>query len=245
MQQEEKPFNPQRRTAIITWILTAVFTFGIFAPSIFGMDGFNGGFAISFVSIAAAITSFIVAIMYQGRANTLDRIFSGGNLLAHWKYDPVEWQNYAEKEYVRARQEKWGLFKLVAIISAVVGIGFVIFAPDGGWIVLGVLGGVLLLIVFVIIATTRYDYMINKKYVGEAYITTDGIYLNRQLHMFQGWGARLDGIGYDEKDKFLSFVYSMPSRTGRNDYNLRVPVPSGKEKEAEKVLASFQKERNI
>jgi hypothetical protein len=245
MQEEEKPFNPQRRTAVIAWLLTAVFTFGIFAPSIFGMDGFDGGFALAAFSLIAAITTLIVSIMYQGRASALDRILSSKDLLAHWKYDPVEWQDYAEKEYVRAKQDKWNMFKLVAIISAVVGIGFVIFARDSGWIVLCVLGGVLLLIVFVIITTTRYDYMINRKYVGEAYITADGIYLNRQLHMFRGWGARLDSIGYDEKDKFLSFVYSVPSRTGRNDYNLRVPVPSGKEKEAEKVLASFQKERNI
>jgi hypothetical protein len=245
MQEEEKPFNPQRRTAIIWWIATVFFIFAIFAPSIFGMDGMNGGFAISFVSIAAAITSLIVAIMYQGRAGTLDRIFNSKGLLAHWKYDPVEWQDYAEKEYVRAKEDKWNLFKVVAVISAVVGIGFAIFVPDAGWIVLCVLGGVLLLIVFVIITTTRYDYMINRKYVGEAYITAEGIYLNRQLHMFRGWGARLDSIGYDEKDKFLSFVYSVPSRTGRNDYNLRVPVPLGKEKEAERVLESFQKDREM
>jgi hypothetical protein len=241
MQEEEKPFNPQRRTAIIAWILTAVFTFGIFAPSIFGMDGFDGGFALATFSLVAAITTLIVAIMYQGRAGALDRILSSKNLLAHWKYDPVEWQDYAEKEYVRAKKDKWNLFKLVAIISAVVGIGFAIFVPDSGWIVLCALGGVLLLIVFVIITTTRYDYMINRKYVGEAYITADGIYLNRQLHMFRGWGAKLDSIGYDEKDKLLSFVYSVPSRTGRNDYNLRVPVPLGKEKEAAQVLESFQK----
>jgi hypothetical protein len=236
------PYNPQRRTAIICWILTALFVFAIFAPSIFGMDGFNGGFAISFISIVAAITSLIVAIMYQGRAGALDRIFRGESLLAHWKYDPVEWQAYAEKEYVRAKQEKWKLFLLVAVISIVVGIGFTIFHPDGALVTLCVIAGLLLLIVFVILTTTRYDYSMNKKYLGEAYITPDGVYLNRQLHLFRGWGASLDDVSYNEEDKFLAFQYSTPNRTGRSDYTLRVPVPLGKESEAHRVLASFQQQ---
>jgi hypothetical protein len=245
MTNEKKPYNPQRRTAVICWILTALFIFAIFAPSIFGMDGFNGGFAISFISIVAAITTLIVAIMYQGRAGALGRIFKGENLLAHWKYDPVEWQSYAEKEYATAKREKWNLFLLVAVICLIVGIGFTIFHPDGGWVVLCVLGGLLLLIIFVIVTTTRYDYWMNKKYLGEAYIARDGVYLNRQLHLFRGWGASLDDVSYNEEEKFLAFQYSTPNNTGRADYTLRVPVPAGKEQEARRILAGFQKEGDI
>jgi len=239
------PYNPQRRTAIICWILTALFFFAIFAPSIFGMDGMNGGFAISFLSLVAAITTLIVAIMYQGRAGALDRILKGENRLAHWKYDPVEWRAYAEKEYVTEKRDKRNLFYLVAAISLVVGVGFTIAHPDVGWVVLGVLGGVLVFIAILVLFTTRYDYWMNKKYLGEAYITPDGVYLNRQLHLWRGWGASLDAFSYNEEDKFLAFQYSTPNRTGRADYTLRVPVPSGKEQEARQILASFQKEGNI
>jgi len=239
------PYNPQRRTAIICWILTALFVFAIFAPSIFGMDGPNGGFAISFLSLVAAITTLIVAIMYQGRASALGRIFKGENLLAHWKYDPVEWQAYAEKEYVTEKRDKRNLFYLVAVISLVVGVGFTIAHPDVGWVVLGLLGGVLVFIAILVLFSTRYNYWMNKKYLGEAYITTDGVYLNRQLHLWRGWGASLDAFSYNEEDKFLAFQYSTPNRTGRADYTVRVPVPAGKEQEACRVLASFQKEGNI
>ena len=238
-------YNPQRRTAIICWILTALFVFAIFAPSIFGMDGPNGGFAISFLSLVAAITTLIVAIMYQGRASALGRIFKGENLLAHWKYDPVEWQAYAEKEYVAEKRDKRNLFYLVAVISLVVGVGFTIAHPDVGWVVLGVLGGVLVFIAILVLFTTRYNYWMNKKYLGEAYITPDGVYLNRQLHLWRGWGASLDAFSYNEEDKFLAFQYSTPNRTGRADYTVRVPVPVGKEQEARQILASFQKEGNI
>lgn len=222
-----------------------MFVFAIFAPSIFGMDGMNGGFAISFLSLVAAITTLIVAIMYQGRASALDRIFKGENLLAHWKYDPVEWQDYAEKEYVTEKREKHNLFYLVAVISLVVGVGFTIAHPDVGWVVLGVLGGVLVFIAILVLFSTRYNYWINKKYLGEAYITPDGVYLNRQLHLWRGWGARLEDVSFSEDEKFLAFQYSTPNRNGRSDYTLRVSVPAGKEQEARQILASFQKEGNI
>jgi predicted nucleic acid-binding Zn ribbon protein len=242
---DEMPFNPQRRTAIICWIVTALLIFAIFAPSIFGMDGFNGGYAISFISLVAAITSLVVAVMYQGRARALDRILNGETLLAHWKYDPAEWQGYAEKEYKRQRTDKRNLFYLVAVISLVVGVIFTITHRDGGWVVLEVLGGLLVLILIVIELTTRYDYMMNRKYVGEAYISPDGVYLNRMLHLFRGWGASLDDVSYDEVEKFLAFCYSTPNRTGRADYTVRVPVPDGKEDEARRVIASFQTQNNI
>ena len=206
------------------------------------MDGPNGGFAISFISLVAAITMLVVSIMYQGRARSLDRILSGEKRLAHWKYDPAEWQSFAEKEYAREKRDKLNLFFLVAAICLVVGVGFSIAHPDGALVVLGVLGSLLVLIAFVAFTTTRYNYWMNKKYLGEAYIAPDGVYLNRQLHLFRGWGARLESVSYDEGEKFITFQYSTPNRNGRADYTLRVPVPTGKEEEASRVLASFQKE---
>jgi hypothetical protein len=239
------PFNPQRRTAMVSWILTVLFIFGIFAPSIFGMDNFNGGFALSFFCIVAAITTFIVAIMYQGRAGALDRILKGEKRLAHWKYDPAVWRDYAEKEFVREKKEKRGLFLMVAVISLVVGVIFTIIHPDAGMAIIGILLVLVLLIAFVAFSTTRYNYWMNRRYVGEAYITPDGVYLNRMLHLWKGWGASLDDVSYNEAERYLAFEYSTPSRTGRADYTVRVPVPQGKEDEARLVLAQFQKGGNI
>jgi hypothetical protein len=236
------PYNPQRRTAVICWIITALFVFAFFAPFIFGIDGMDGGFAISFISLIAAITSLVIAIMYQGRAGALDRILKGEKRLAYWKYDPVEWQSFADKEYAREKRDKRNLFYLVAAISLIVGVGFSIAHPDSGFVVLFILGGMLIFIAILVIFTTRYDYWMNKKYLGEAFITPDGVYLNRQLHMWRGWGASLDGVFYNEEEKFLAFQYSTPNRNGRADYTVRVPVPAGKEEEARRVLASFQKE---
>jgi hypothetical protein len=75
---------------------------------------------------------------------------------------------------------------------------------------------------------------------GEVFIARDGIYLNGQLHMFSRLGARLERASYNEEEKFLSFTYSGPSRGGRYEYIVKVPVPTGQEDEARRVIASFQ-----
>jgi len=75
---------------------------------------------------------------------------------------------------------------------------------------------------------------------GEAYITLEGVYLNGQLHLFTGWGARLEKVTSGEEGRSLSFTYSVPVRDGRSDYTVRVPVPSEKEEEARRVISSFQ-----
>jgi len=237
--------NPQRRTAIIWWAVTAIAAFAIFAPYIFGMNGASGGFAISFLSIVCAITALIVAIMYMWRAGALEKMLRGDNLLAHWTYPPDEWRDYAEKEYKRESADKRSLFYLVAGISLVVGIGFWIAHPDSGWVVLGVLSGLILLIAVVAYSTTRYNYFMNRKYLGEAYVSKDGVYLNRQLHLWRGWGARFEGVECNEKARFLAFRYSTPNRSGRSDYTVRVPVPIGREQEARGMLVQFQSEGEL
>jgi len=60
--------NPPLQTIVAWVIITALAVFGIFAPSLFGMDGFKGGYAISFVSFFMVICGIIVIVIYSGRA---------------------------------------------------------------------------------------------------------------------------------------------------------------------------------
>ncbi|MCX6001427.1 MAG: hypothetical protein NTY79_02660, partial [Chloroflexi bacterium] len=90
--------------------------------------------------------------------------------------------------------------------------------------------------------TSWYNYRQNKKYLGETYITENAIYINRQLHMWRGLGARLDSVNLTagKSQRLLRFVYSAPTRTGMQEYQVNVPVPTGREGEAEKILKHFQ-----
>jgi uncharacterized membrane protein (DUF485 family) len=180
----EMPQNPQRRTAIIFWILSVILLIAIFIPEFFGVGLMNGGFVLSALALLGTVISLIVAMMYRDRARALDRIVTGKDLLTHWKY------GLSENEHPEGKKGKHGL-------------------PS----------------------PTR---------TGEAYITLEGVYLNGQLHLFTGWGARLEKVTSGEEGRSLSFTYSVPVRGGRSDYVLHVPVPLGKEEEARQVISSFQ-----
>ncbi len=232
-------YNPARRTMWVWVAITLLAFFGIFAPSIFGMDGFNGGFALSFICIIIALTGVFVVLMYRGRAATLDSIIQGKDVLAHWKYSAEEWRRYTEKAYEIEKKEKWGLFLFVMAIAIIVLIGFWLFNRDSGVVVIAVFVGLAAILSVTILLTTSYTHWQNKKYHGEVYIGRDGVFLNRQLHLWRGWGAELEKAGYDEKERLISITYSIPSRQGRDTHSVHVPVPKGRENEVKAILAAL------
>jgi MFS family permease len=230
--------NPPLHAAIAWAIITALAVFGIFAPSIFGMEGMNGGYAISFISFFMVIAGIIVIVIYAGRARVVNRILRSDNLLAHWTYTPDEWNNYAEKEYVTERKVKWGLFYVIAGLALFFGVLFLVIDRESGkWVFVAMLA-LIGIIAFTAWFTAWYNYRQNKKYLGETYITRDAVYMNRQLHIWHGLGARLESVNLDKKrgQQILELTYSMPTRTGLQYYTVRVPVPRGKEREADRVL---------
>ena len=223
----------------VCFFITLASIFGIFAPSIFGMDGFNGGFAISFFCIILAITMGVVTVMYSGRAKSLDTMLDKKNVLAHWTYTPEEWQGYTQKAYSADTKGKWDLYKLVMAITIIVCFGFFLFHRDSGVIMIDVVVGLGILLAAVILITTNYDHVQNKKRVGDVYLTSNGAYVNRQLHLWKGWGARLDDIRYNEKDRIIEISYSAPSTNMRNTFTVRVPVPMGQEAKAREVITQL------
>jgi len=236
-------YNPTHRTAIIWGIVTALAIFAIFAPNIFGMDGFRGGFAISALSLIVAVTGIIVTVIYARRARLLNRILDNEDLLAHWTYSQEEWNQYAEKEFQTEKKEKRMLFYMALFF----GILFFAFDREGGlWVLISMLG-LIALIAFVAWFAAWYNYRQNKKYLGEAYITRDAVYLNRQLHTWRGLGARLESVVLAEKGsrQIVAFTYSAPSRMGRQEYTVRVPVPQGQEKAAEKLAEKLNADINV
>jgi uncharacterized membrane protein (DUF373 family) len=234
--------NPPLQTTLVWAIITALSLFGIFAPEIFGIKGFDGGFAISFVCIFLAIIGIIVIVIYSGRARLLNRILSGDNILAHWTYSPEEWTKYTEKEYKEEKQSKKGLAIVISAIALLMGIVFFLADNENGIWVLAVMLALIAVIAFTAWFTSWYNHRQNQKYLGETYITEDAVYINRQLHTWRGLGARLDSVDLNQgaAQLLLQFVYSAPTRTGMQEYTARIPVPKGQEEAAEKICKHFK-----
>ena len=200
---------------------------------------------MSFVCLILAITGFIVVIMYWGRARAGTSMLSEKNILAHWKYSPGEWQDYSEKDFRMERRDKWALYRLVMIITAVVVVGFWLFHRDSGTLMVGMFLGLGILLGSTVLLTTSYDHWQNNKYQGEVYITRDGAYIGRKLHLWKGWGATLDDVSYDEPNRLLLLTYSMPSRTGRDSATARILVPQGQEEKTREIVTELARAEDL
>jgi hypothetical protein len=234
--------NPTRRTALVWTGITATGIFIIFLPGIIGMDGFNGGFALAFGGGFVAILGFIAAIIYFRLATRLDRITRKEDILAHWTYSPGEWKTYTEEEHKEDAADKKGVFIMVMIISVIVGIVFWLVVRDNPLLIAGIILGIIAVTGIAAFTSSWTTYLNNKRRHGEAFIHLDGVYLNRQLHIWKGIGTRLEGAVYEDDGTSLPrirFDYSAPGRSERYYYSARIPVPPGEEESAKRILSQI------
>lgn len=231
--------NPARRTSIVWWILTPVFLFLTFFLISSGKG--DAAYAIAFFSFIMFITAIIVAVVYGSRAKKLDRILSGEGLLVHWTYTPDEWRNYTEKAHEEKKSANKILFFIISGFAIVIGAVFFIMDPESGKYVFLAMLGLIAIIGFVAWFTAWHGHRQNLRYLGEAYISKDGIYLNKQLHLWNMLTAYLGSVEYTEETQpSLVFSYFAPTRTGLEERDVRVPVPHGQESRAKEILEQFQ-----
>jgi hypothetical protein len=209
----------------------------IFVPGWLGIEGINGGFAISFASIFGVIIGLIVVFVYNGLASRLDRILGGEGVLVRWSYTPELWREYTEKEYGMEKAEAVPKFYMVSAIALVVGVLFYVIDPEGGLFVLGAMVVLIVIIGLVAWASSRYVRGLNARGVGDAVIARNGVVLDGRFYYWGYFGTRLNKVSLrDEKGlMLLHFVTWSPSLTFGQSWDIRVPVPSGEEAKAKEI----------
>jgi hypothetical protein len=233
--------NHQRRLALI-WIgVMLVGLIFIFVPRLAGMNGSSGGFALSFSAGFVALVGLIAAFIYFTLAKSVDRITQKEKVLAHWQFKSEEWQGYERSEHHDVIGGRWNLFILAVAITLIIGVVFWAIRRDHfltiTLICLGVIA-VSALITWVTIIAGRRSL---KAVAGEVFIALDGAYINRQLHIWKGQGARLEEIVFETPgdQPRIRAEYTAPSRENRNSYTAHIPVPSGQEEEARQIVAKI------
>ena len=235
--------NPQLRVALIWAAVGALTALGAIVP-FFVMDGMNGGFGLSCLFGFVTILCGVGTLMYLYRAYTLGKILSGEELVVRWTYGPEEWARYAEAEHGRDKTGKIILFFIISGFALFFGILFLIFGGKAGLAVFLSMVGLIVLIGGVAFLSILLSYRANKTRTGEVFIARTGVYLNKTLHNWNMFGSRLDSVQLlQEESCLLEFAYSFPARHGRQRTEVRVPVPAGKEVEAEQILAYFTEGR--
>lgn len=235
--------NPPRRTAYICIGIIIVGIFIMFIPGITGMDGFDGGFALGVGGGFVAMVGIIAAVIYFRLAASLDRMMQKENILAHWTYSPEEWKLYTEREHKEDAAAKRGLFFMIAIIAVIVGIIFFAFVREDALIIALIILGIIAIAGLAAFFSTLCNYLNNKRHHGEVYISLDGVYLNRQVHVWNSLGNLLEDISYDSKKNQsprIILTYSAPAKNGRNSYTVRIPVPPGQEEAAREIVSRIE-----
>ncbi len=231
--------NPQKRNTNIMLAIAVFATFMIFFPSLIGLDGFDGGFAISFVSLALSLTFAIVTVIFYRQARLLDNILRGEGLLAHWTYTPQQWSKYSKKEYKTEMQEKRGLFLIVSAFALFFGVLFWVFDNEAGFYVFLMMLGLIGLVAFAWRFSTWLNYRQNTNGTPEVYISKDAVYMNRKLYCWRAPMTNFESVQLQNNRGMtvLAFTYIIHNvKTGNQSYTVRVPVPEDRKEEAEEVL---------
>ncbi len=234
--------NPERRNYTIWLALAGAAVFLFFLPWVVGLDGMKGGYALQFVSAALVLPMGLAgAFLTRKRARLYDRILAEEGLLARWTPPPMEWRLFCEAELRRERAEKQFLFLLIA--------GFAVFfsglfslldrkaAPFLLW---GAAGFVAFMAVMAVLSVWL-PHRRRARSDGETRIHREGLITAGTLHAWTGVGTRLEAVEMEREEEglLLAFTYSFPTRNGRETRTARVPVPPGKEEEAEAVRRFF------
>lgn len=238
--------NLPKRHAAASFLVAAVFAVLIFVPETVGIDGFEGGFAISFVSLFITVAGAVVGVMFLGFACKLDKLLRGEGVLAHWVYQPAFWTEFTQKEYLRENSEKKWLFLIVAAFALFFGFLFWIIDSDAGfWVFLVMLGVTGLC--FVAWQLSSYINLRHNSSGGakEVYISKEAIYLNNKFYTWKAPLTRFKSVTQENNCGLpvLAFRYTLYSWTGPQTYTIRVPIPSGKEQTAERIMEPINKQK--
>ncbi len=235
--------NRPRRTAQIWMGIAVLGIIIIFLPGIIGLDGFDGGYALSVGGGFVFMVGIIAAVIYFKLAGNVDGIIRSENVMAHWTYSPEQWQQYTEEEHKEDAAAKRGLFVLIAVIAVIVGIIMAVMIGEDFLIIALIILGIIAVAGLAAFFSTIASYLYNKKYHGEVYLTPDGVYFNNQMHVWKGMGNKLESVSFDQEDRGLprlTIVYSALAAYKRNSYAVRIPVPPGQEETAKKIVSRIE-----
>jgi len=228
--------NKNKTISRYAWFVSLLFAVGIFVPGWLGIDGMNGGYALSVFSGFFMITAIITAIMFGALGKQQDNILSGSKLLARWSYTPDEWQAFTGDEIVRDAQGKKMLFLIVAFWAVLFGIAFPIYDHENGIYVSYMMIGLVMLIGFVAFLSIRITRRNLLRPAADTYINTKGALVAGQMH---SWAAPLGSLAgallVTDDPPYIEITYY----GGKTEYTVRIPIPTGKDEEAQHVVEAL------
>lgn len=206
----------------------------------------KGYFAMAFIGIFIATSSFIIALLFSSRARCMAKMINGSDLIASWQYNETEVLKNIEVS-LKERRGLW-IIAVMALsfltILVVITVGIAAKSLGVSFFITVILIGIngLLYKLFLVADLSGHNKGLKasddkKKFV---YISTTGIYVHGTLHVWKGWGSELKKVQYDPLNNILSFTYTYlrPYSIGR--YTVEVYVPKEMSGQLEAIMNRFK-----
>lgn len=228
------------RSAIIFGIITLAL---FMIPSLTGMDGMNGGFAMGAFGVFTFIIGVVTVAIYARMGKMYASMANFQSILAQWYIGQPEYLRFAvydvNETSAGLRSTRW----LVIIITLVVGVICALIGMEIGFVIVFVLA----LSVFIwLVSFLAIQNQKKKLYSSEAHIllARDGGIINGTLHPWSKMANRLEGTAIVEIEPgmyVMEITYSSPNRGSRVETTARFPIPYGKLTEAQYILGEICK----
>ena len=228
----------------VCWSIAVVGVAVTVAPFVWGESVGMGRYALALLGPLATGTALSVIPLYRARQRVAAAVDDESQLLARWEVPVDEWAAWVIEDAGRERRSKWHLFCIVAMFSVAIGGFFAWMDPKGGPWVLGVLLGLCAVIAVVVVLGTRHQQRRRQKGPREVRIGFDGLRLGEELHVWKGFGARLEGVELGVgQPPFIEIAYSTRAKNQRQINSVRVPIPRGGDAAAAEVVVRLDERR--
>jgi uncharacterized membrane protein HdeD (DUF308 family) len=237
--------NKERKNVKISFTVMLIGILAAFMPFILNADMESYGFAVSFAGLLLAITSFIVFLMFRGRAKVLEGMFYDDMVLAHWTY-PEEFRDRIREQDKEDSKIGRTVGYFLGGIFALIGLVFFAADPDENTLFLFILLGIAVFFIIIGYVSAAMERKKAETLIPEAIIAKDGVIYKGVLHT---WNA--PSIAYLESVSLhpaipgtILFVIKRLSGTRatliryRRTY-IAIPIPPGQEVSAEHIVDHF------
>ncbi len=222
--------------------LTLLFGAGIFVPSLTGVNMMDRGFAAAVFSGFLALIALITAVIYARQARLLNRLFAGDQLLAVWTFTPEHWRQAVESDWQEEVTNKRRLWYIVVGWCVLIGGGFWLIDPEAGGVVALILAAVAGICGVAAVAAPRWRRRRQLSEPPAAWIGLRGAFVGGLFHDWSLPGSALTDVQTVEDEQgnrslHLTYRFVAGHGAGFQYETSRIPVPPGRESEAQEVAA--------
>jgi hypothetical protein len=158
-------------------------------------------------------------------------------ILARWGYTPAQWQQFLKWEKKERKMETY----ITMFLVVVMGVFLLRISREAPWWAAITVSTVIALLYGVISYSVAMNSIKLNSKNAEVVVTKDAVLVNGNYNRLNGENLWFEKVQLKNAGnfKYIEFTTGSKIRTGNTTNDIRVPVPYGKETEAEALVKEF------